>query len=44
MITIKKALLGGQTSKITMAKLAIDVWKKMESASTAFKTHPGSLA
>jgi len=39
MITIKKALLGNQTSRITMAKLAVDVWKKMESANSAFKSH-----
>lgn len=35
-ITLKKALLGGTTSKQVMAKLAVDVWKKYEAVQTCF--------
>jgi hypothetical protein len=43
MVSLKKALLGGTTSPITMAKLAIDIWKKMDSVAATFKAHPGNI-
>jgi hypothetical protein len=37
MITIKKGLLDGKTSKQVLAKLAVDVWHKSETMEKACK-------
>jgi len=39
MITLKKALISGGTSKSVMAKLAIDIWRKADSICGVFKSH-----
>jgi hypothetical protein len=38
-IVLKKALLEGKTSKIVVAKLSCDVWRKLESVEKVIKEH-----
>jgi len=38
-VTLNKALIEGKTSRLVMSKLAVDVWRKMESVLNAFKTN-----